>query len=84
MAKNGFFVSRCKGASAPAEKSQAQPLQEGDHPSVRSGHERGRGLRAIYGTYRRKTANGRFRAMDSAMPTDPIQARGPGNLVIIL
>lgn len=39
----GFFVSRCKGASAPAEKSQATPLREGDHLSVRSGHERKRG-----------------------------------------
>jgi hypothetical protein len=43
---DGFFVSRCKGASALAEKSWTTPLQEGDHPSVRSGHERKRGSRS--------------------------------------
>ncbi len=40
--------------AAPAEKSRAQPLQEGDHLSVRSANERGRWSRSRSGTRRRR------------------------------
>jgi len=39
MAAAGFFVSRCKGALAPAEKSWATPLQEGERDSIGSSQE---------------------------------------------